>query len=480
MARKPTRRSEEWAPELPEDPPSEPEGEGGASLEGLEGAPLREALEARTVPDLRAHAKTWSVNLQGKRRKADLIDLLVAARGGDIAPPAQSDEAQAPHDVPQDFDLPFGQLDDLWIEAANCVDRGDYRSAIALSRDALNVVGSWTRTYMEGMCARALLAARSLASRYEEGEASPALHGKIDEARRAYERGDLKACAQQIGELQREIADVHMREVGRLQEILTDRQGALRELEGLRTDATEAQALLVQAEEASTLDEHERALDLVHQFDTLAERTKDRRMEELRDYLAAVESRIEETEALGSSLKGARKLVNQARAALDRNELVLCDEIARRCEAAVLEAQRSHIEGAMKMRREYFRQVREQVARLKPTLKEASAYGIDIEALKALLRESLNLLRRDAYLEALAKAEAAQRAMEALLPEIVAKREGRGVAKPEGGACRACDSHDVEFADDGWAECLACGHRFRWRTREPPRLLKLLRRRLAR
>ncbi|MFQ6012814.1 MAG: hypothetical protein ACE5LS_04140 [Thermoplasmata archaeon] len=474
MARRPNRRSKEAGPRLPRAPSPEAEGHGDP-LAGLEGEALREALDSLTVKDLRAQAKAWSVNLRGRWRKGDIVDLLLAA----AVPPREEPQEEATGEIPQDFDLPFGQLDDLWIEAANCLDRGDDRAAIALSRDALNRIGEWTRTYMQGMCARALTAAKRLTGRYEDGEASQALHEIIDHVQRAYEQGDLMGCARQIGDLQREIANAHMREVGRLREILSDRETVLQNLKGLSIDATAAQDLLAKAEEASTLDEHERALELIHQFDEMVKKTRERRVGELRDYLAAVEARIEVAEDLGRSLKEARKLVEQARVALDHNDLVLCDQIARRCEETALEAQRRQIEKAMELRREYFRQVRALVTRLKPTLKEAETYGIDIEEPRALLRESLDLLRQNEYLDALTRAEAAQRALEGLLPEIVVAREGDGVAKPQEGACRACDSADVEFSDDGWAECHACGHRHRWR-REGPRLLSMLRQRLVR
>jgi hypothetical protein len=481
MARKPKRRSEEWTPQLPEDasPRIEENAEDASPLAELDASSLRKALGALTVAELRSQAKAWSVNLQGKRRKADLIDLLVEARGGDATPAPEAATELVLEDISPTSDPPFGQLEDLWIEAANRLDRGDYRAAIALSRDGLNLVGEWTKRYMEGACTRALLAARKLAGHYGNNEATQAFRATIDEAQKAFDAGRLVHCARHVGELQRQIADLHMEEVGQVQDILGEREAALRELGGLRIDFTEAQDLLTSAEDASTVGDHERARKFIHQFDETVETMRSRRVEELRHYLAAVESRIEETEALGPSLTGPRKLVKQAWAALERNELVLCEEIARRCETAVLESQRDHIDRAMAMRREYFTQVRDLVARLKPTLKEASAYGIDIEEPKALLRGALDLFRRNEYLGALAKAEAAKRAVDALLPRVIERRTGHGVEKPTVGVCRACGSERVTFHDDGWAVCRACGHRTRWR-KEIPRLLAMLRDRLKR
>ncbi|MFQ5985936.1 MAG: hypothetical protein ACE5KQ_01075 [Thermoplasmata archaeon] len=482
MGRKPKRRSEEWVPPVPEDSPSAvgEESEDASPLAQLDAMALREALGSLTVQELRSQAKAWSVNLQGKRRKSDLIDLLVSAKRGETEASSLEDPPELVlEDISPSSDPPFGQLEDLWIEAANRLDRGDYRAAIALSRDGLNLVGEWTRRYMDGACTRALLAARKLADHYGNNESTRVFRATIGEAQKAFNGGNLLQCSRQIRELQRLTAQLHMEEVGHVQDLLGERESALRELGGLRIDLSEAQDLLTQADGAATLGDREKATGLIRQFDRTVEKLRARRIEELRDYLSAVESRIEETEALGPSMTGPRKLVQQAWTALERNELVLCEEVARRCETAVLEVQRDHIDRAMAMRREYFSQVRELVARLKPTLKEANAYGIDIEEPKALLRGALDLFRRSEYLGALAKAEAAKRAVDALLPRVIERRTGHGVEKPTVGVCRACNSERVAFHDDGWASCRACGHRFRWR-KEFPRLLAMLRERLKR
>ena len=136
MARKPERRSEEWAPPLLGDAPSEDgeEVEEASPLAELDAPALREALGALTVTELRSQAKAWGVGLQGGRRKADLIHLLVEAKGGGGEPaPSEAPAELVLEDIRPSSEPPFGQLEDLWIEAANRLDRGDYRSAIALS-----------------------------------------------------------------------------------------------------------------------------------------------------------------------------------------------------------------------------------------------------------------------------------------------------------------------------------------------------------
>ncbi len=152
MAQKPKRRSEEWAPPLPGDAPSEDgeEVEETSPLAGLDASALREALRALTVPELRSQAKAWGVSLQGSRRTPDLHKLLVEPTGGGGEPaPTEAPAELVMVDLRPSSVPPFGLLEDLWIEAANRIDREDYRSAIALSRDALNLVGEWTKRYME-------------------------------------------------------------------------------------------------------------------------------------------------------------------------------------------------------------------------------------------------------------------------------------------------------------------------------------------
>ncbi len=452
-----------------------------SSSEVLEGDDLqdpRRELESLTVKELREKAKDRSVNLQGKRRKADIIDAILAATLGQTLEAIEAPEEEDAMDL--DLDLPFGKLEDLWIEATNRLSEGDYKSAIALSKDGLRLLDQWSGRYRKGMCSRALHAAELFGNRLEDEGRARELRRKVKEAHKAYSSEDLDRCSLLISELQGEVADLYVEEMGKVRKILMDKERTLEELRGLDTDLSTAHEMLSAAEEALGIEDHARAQGLIQSFDEVVEETLKRRRIELESYLNSVESRLEETEGLGKPLKECRKLARQARSAFEQGDLVLASEIAQRCEKAAVEAQRKHIEMALQLRRKHYQEVRDIVSYTKPLLQEAQHYGIDIEGAKTLIKEALEFLRQESYFEAMGRAQEARRFLESLQPSIAAERAKRGIVRPERGVCSQCDSKSLTFREDGWGECASCGYRFLWSTKDQPWFISFLKRTLVR
>jgi hypothetical protein len=438
---------------------------------------IREQLRSLTVKELRERAKEWSVDLRGKRRKDEIVEAVASALVKRAEP---IKEGRAEEDVDlADLDLPFGRLEDLWIEATKRLDKGDYKSTIALSKDALRILDRWAGRYRRDMCSKALKAAESFTRRLSDNGRSKDLEAKVATAKAAFEQGDLQACSRHIDELQELVADLYVEEVQRVRELLEDRRKALDEMRGISADTSDSRELLSKAEEAMRLEDHAEALDLIHEFDRRLEEAKRRRKEELEEYLRTVESRLAETETLGASLKECRKLIRQARTAFEKGNLVLASEIARRCERTAIEAQRRHIEIALELRKKHYQEVKDLIAHLKPLLEEAQDYGIDVQEARSLIKEALELLRGEDYFLAMEKAEKARDALDGVRSAILAERERRGVVKPEKGMCSQCGSEELVFDDDGWGRCLACGHRFLWSTKEQPRIITFIKRRLV-
>ncbi len=77
------------------------------------------------------------------------------------------------------------------------------------------------------------------------------------------------------------------------------------------------------------------------------------------------------------------------------------------------------------------------------------------------------------------KGREARRFMDSLQPIVVSERAKRGVVKPTEGECSECGSNTVHYWDDGWGECKACGHRIPWSTRQEPRFISFLKRKLT-
>lgn len=439
-------------------------------------AKLHRKLESYTVKGLRQKAHQWDIDLQGKRRKAEIIDVMVGAltrrREEPVPPPPE-------HEVPPDDlddELHFGKLEDLWIEATNALAGEDYKSALALSRDSLQLLEEWSARYKRGMCLRAIQAAELFASRFNTVGSAQTLKRKVAEARRAREKGDLGYCARLIEEIQGDVATVYVEEMGRVREILVEKESILEELGVINADLARGREMLIRAEEALRLGNHSRTLELIHSFEEVVEEARQKRRAELSEYLSSVEEMLQETEDLGNPLRDARKLAQQARTAFERGDLVLASEIAQRCEKTAMEAQKKQIEAAMQLRRKHYRDVRDLVAYLKPLLREAQDYGIETEDIRELVRDAVELLRKEDYFLAMERGQEARRFLESLQPSIAAEREKRGIRKPRNGVCEECGSEDLEFWDDGWSVCNSCGHQFLWPNKDEPRSITFFRR----
>lgn len=433
-----------------------------------DGDALREALFELTVKELRAEAKARDIGLQGARRKADLVDRIVEV----IGPSVREPEAPADLEVGTHA-LSFGRLEDLWMEAANRLDSADYRAAMALSRDALNFLGEWTEAYRKEMVTLALQAARNFLRRYVNPEDVKGPEAKLQAAIRAYGDEDYDAVAALIEDLHDRVTDVYLEEAGRVREILEEKTAELRKLETMGVEGEALRNLLREAEYASRLDQHARALDLLHRFDQVAERTREDRLTQLRARLGSLEGKLGDARGLGASVDDAAKLLEQALDAMEREDLVLATQLARQCEEGIVRAQKVQIEWALRLRKQYFEQVKDTVSYLKPILREADAYGLDTQRPRELIRTALGLLRQEDYFSALERSQEARDALEALLPEVVDARKERGVEEPTEAICSRCGSAELTFQEDGWSTCGACGDRSVWTGREP-RLLGFL------
>jgi phage shock protein A len=192
--------------------------------------------------------------------------------------------------------------------------------------------------------------------------------------------------------------------------------------------------------------------------------------------LASLESMIQEAKAVGADPSEALKLVDQARQALDRGEYVLASELLHRAESAVVQAQGTQVDRALDIRERQMEKVRSAIRRIKPIMAEAQTYGLDIELARSLAKEALAMMKQGDPMRALLLVKQAAEAIRALQPAILQERAQRGITTPSSGSCSRCASTDLEFQDDGWGRCRACGLEFRWRSLGPHAILSRLKR----
>ncbi len=447
------------------------------ALELLEAPNLRSELEGHTVKELRELGKKWSVDLAGKRLKAEVVDAIASALEATDTSPGSGQAGEEP-DGP-DMDLSFDKLEVLWVGAQNRLAEGDYRSAIALSQESLQLLDGWELEYRRGVCSRALEAAELFTRRFEDRGPARTLKKKVKEARKAFEGGDLDRCSDLLKRLEPDMTSLYTAELGRVQEVLVEKERTLEGLSALDIDLSKAHELLSKAEEASGEADYAKALDLIHSFEAEVAAALRARELRMREHLNTVADRLKETEGLNIPVEEGRKLLAQAKAALDGGDLAMAGELTQRCEMSVIEVQKMHMDRAMRLRKKHYQEVRDLLSYLKPILQEARNYGIDIDGAKVLISESLNHLRQDEYFQAMKKGREARRLTKSMQSIIAAERKTRGIVEPHGGQCSQCDSQDLQYQDDGWAECNKCHSRFPWATKQEPWLISFFRRKLA-
>ncbi len=462
---------------MAQEPGLQLEEEGGEPHEADAPSDLRAELEARTVKELRARAKEDGVDLSGRRRKAEIVEALLAARAA-----AETSEREVREDSGGTVDVEdaMSTLEILWTGAGKRLERGDYQAALGLADEGLRLLDGWAQAYRQGMCERSLEAAEHFARRFEATGPAQDLKRDLREAREAYDGEDLEACAGVLTSVVREVEALYAREVERVADILVEKERTLEDLSDVDADLARAHDLLSLAEEMVAQGDRAKALDHILHFERVVEDAVQEREERTRRYLESVATKLTETEELGTSLKGGRKLLEQARRALERGDLARAGEYGQQCEKSVVEVQRRHMEQAMTLRRRHYQEVRDLLGYLKPLIEEARTYGIDIEEAKAAIKEALDRLRQEEYFAAMEKGREARRFMESLLPAIVMERDKRGVVRPQAGECNQCGGEDVIYRDDGWGECNTCGNRFVWSTKQEPWFVSFLRRRLTR
>lgn len=436
---------------------------------------VRRELEALTVKELRQRAKEWSVPLTGKRLKAEIIEAIVSAflPMNDEASSGKEEDATKPRADPY-----FERLEALWIRTQEEMAAGDLRATIALAQESRRL-DEWVAKYKGEMCSRALHAAELFERRYEDKGPARELKRKVREAREAYEEGDLDRCTNLIGGLEATVDSIQTEELSRIQDTLVEKERTLEELSVINVDLSKAHELLSTAEAAFRAGDAAEALRLVHGFEgAVGEALKDMK-EKISGYLRTIEDKLVETEALGTTLKESRDLLTKAKGSLRSGDLVRARDLAQKCEKSVFDVQKKHIKKALELRRKHYEEVKELLAYFKPVLEEARNYGIDTESAKAHIKDALGHLGQEEYFRAMEKGREARRLLEALQPIIVVERQKRGIVKPEDGECNRCGSGNVRFWDDGWMECQKCGTRSPWATRQEPRFMGFLKKRLA-
>lgn len=453
------------------------EEEGAAPPDGDASSNLRAELEAHTVKELRARAREAGVDLSGRRRKAEIVDAFLEARTAAEAPP---EEVRGEGPEALDVEDAIGTLGILWTGSERRLERGDYQATLGLADEGLRLLDSWAQAYRRGMCERSLAAAEQFARRFEDAGPAQALKRGLRRAQKAYEAEDLEACTAALTSLVPEVESLYAREVERVAEILVEKERTLEKLSGVDADHARAHELLSLAEEMAAQGDRAKALEHILRFERVVDEALQEREERMHRYLESVETKLKETEDLGTSLRGGRKLLEQARNALARGDLARAGEYGQRCERSVVEVQRRHMEQAMTLRRRHYQEVRDLLGYLKPLIEEARTYGIDIEEAKTAIKAALDHLRQEEYFAAMEKGREARRFIESLLPAILVERDKRGVVRPQAGECNQCGGEDVRYHDDGWGECNTCGNRFVWSTKQEPWFVSFLKRRLTR
>lgn len=201
---------------------------------------------------------------------------------------------------------------------------------------------------------------------------------------------------------------------------------------------------------------------------------RQRGLQEAGAYVESLGAGASEARTLGADVTEASAALEEARAALGREEVPRLREALGRAERLVIQAQRAQVDLALDAHRRQVERVVGMARRMKPILAEAQMYSLEVGPLRSITVEALRSMKRGDYVDALLAVRRAEDEARALVPGLLRERTRRGISKPPAGLCGRCASRDLEFHDDGWGLCRSCGMEFRWRKVGPQAFLKRL------
>jgi septum formation inhibitor MinC len=477
---------------------------------------VRGSLSRMKVDELRSLADEHRIDISGLKAKADLVDAIALYPGiarilgldqedikEDAAldfleedePVVREEPEEVPSEEPEERAEPaalservrqalrasvdFSVLEHFLSEAATKFKERSYDAAVHKAKDSVFKIEETVRDYVEASWAFAIASAqRILETSGRTSKAAKEAKRRMDEATEAFKDGSFLRSPEILERLSTAALNLYSYEMEKAKEHVEAQERALEEIQAMGGDVTAASTMLSRA--ASSLEENDRAsyLELIEEADDLVRRSREDRIEEIKEAADSLDAIIEEASSIGADVSEASQLLKEVREAIESADFISANDLVTKAEQVALESQKAHMDRVAQMRDKQIEKVKELIAQIKPLIDKARTEGFDAAGALEDLKAAVEHVNSGDYVNALLMAKRSYNAVKSFKSQVEAKKLQVGRARkeedievpgaeseeaPKGQAttCVHCGSTNVEVGFKGRAKCVDCGRKFR-------------------
>lgn len=382
---------------------------------------------------LRALGERHRVNLQGLRRKSELVEALAGA-------PAASSilvelEARGPSNrsagliLGRESTADFDRVEALLDQARRRFQERRFESALMAAREASRIAERTTDQLRRASWSYAVLAAQGLLEPCDpEAAETEAAQALLDEARDAFVRGS-RVDDSLLWNLVRTAESAHRRESERLRDLLAGTRDTIREAANLGAPVAFAEDAWRRGADFLDRDRLAAARESFVEAAQRADEARSRRMREVIESVRSVRDHIDLARNVGADVREAESLHAAARAAIEAGHHGQAGDLLERAERLAMKGQQRQIEKAMQLRAAQVEKAQAILGTVEPILKEAASFDLNPAEMRTLLRQAQDVLAKGDYLGGLTLARNAEESARRLEGQIAEERARRRIAK---------------------------------------------------
>jgi len=364
----------------------------------------------------------------------------------------------------KNIDVDFDDVEDLIENSRMRFEEADYERAMATADESFAMLEEKRREALQRIWAYGVASAQKLLEESgRSGKTAEQALSLLQSAKQSLKDGTFPNRFELLKELESVIRKPLSEELKRARETLYEKQDLVTEVAQLGADVRQAEDFLSRARDALRKDDPDSCFSFGRSAELAAESARKKRIAEIDETVPKVVSAVEEAAAVGAEVTDARRLLDKARKALAEKDYVMTAELLSRAERSALESQKNQIDKAMKLRNRQIEKLREAVTTLEPKIREAAAFGFPVQDVMAALNGAKQSVFHGDYVTGAAFVKQVEEGVKRLEAHVTTQKERLGMARPSGGVCGRCGSHNLEFSEEGDGKCLGCGRLFRWR-----------------
>ena len=285
----------------------------------------------------------------------------------------------------------------------------------------------------------------------DEGAADLLIHAK----RTFPAGGEIRADA--IHELVNIADTVHREEIQFLENRMAYVEPLINAMRVQGVDVFNAERYLHRAREVFLIGELSNVNEYLDRAQHTAEESKDLWINEIYNDFPRVESIINQASDLGADIADAEKHLGQAKVAFENEDYSLCAELKKLAERKAMESQHSQIQKAAQLEREKLGDADKILAAVYPLVREAEAYGLNVQHVNISITNARNALMNNDYVNALTFAREAESQSKPIWTQVKAQRESILSSGQPLKLCQTCNSMGITILPSGKAVCVNCG-----------------------